>query len=124
MADDGIMNRAIALARMWATRPDASSRGRGDKQLLRLLTRPGERDVAILLARGPAGATTAQARAGALEGIDPADHEGLGLLTRSTLALGRTFAPYAPGMGAALASRRRRSSLRGLIIDGDALEDH
>lgn len=124
MADDGITNRAIALARMWATRPDASSRSRGDKQLLRFLTRPGERDVAILLTRGLAGATTVQAGAAALEGIDPGDHPGLGLVTRSTISLGRTLAPYAPGMVAALARWRRYSSIGGLVIDGDALGEH
>lgn len=114
MTRENLINRASALARMWAT---SSSQNRTPQRVARILAEPAGMDFAVKCLDRVARPEDPVAAARGVERLDPRGVTFLSAVDRALLRTGHVFAPYWPRLVAATAQKRVRRFARGNVAE-------
>ncbi len=126
MNTDHLVNRASALARLWATSASSGRPHRTSQQLARLVADPAGLSFAADVVDQVARPEDSAAAASALSSLPTRGATFLNGLDRALLGAGKALAPYLPTVVVPAARARLRSMVGHLLIDADerALTHH
>lgn len=126
MNTEHLINRASALARMWATSAASGTRDKAARRLAKLVADPDGLDFAISFLDQVVRPEDPAAAARALERLRPGEAAFLGAGDKAFLGASRTLASYLPQVVVPAARARIRSLVGHLVVDADdrALTTH